>query len=120
MTRDLKPSEKILAASFVGMGLLHFVRPAAFDQIVPPATPMTPRQATQLSGVTEIAGGIGLLLPTTRPAARWGLLALLLAVYPANIYMAQRPEKFGVPSWVTWARLPLQPLLMWAVYRAGR
>ena len=47
-------------------------------------------------------------------------LALLIAVFPANVYMAQQPQKFGVPAWVAWARLPLQPLLFWWVLRAGR
>lgn len=119
-TRSLRPGEHILALAFIGMGLLHFVRPPFFDQAVPPATPMTPRQATLISGVAEVAGGVGLLIPQTRPAARWGLIGLLLAVYPANIYMAQQPEKFGAPRWLMWARLPFQPLLVWLVYRAGR
>lgn len=120
MERPLQRREKILSALFIGIGVLHFLRPQRFDSIVPPQMPLTPRQATYWSGAAEIAGGVGLLLPQTRPAARWGVMALLLAVFPANIYMAQYPEKFGVPRWVTWARLPLQPLLMWWVHRLGR
>ncbi|GGK18481.1 hypothetical protein GCM10008955_09880 [Deinococcus malanensis] len=113
-------STALLAALFAGAGVLHFLRPEFFDRIVPPATPMSPRAATLLSGAAELAGGLGLLHPRTRPAARWGLLALLVAVYPANLYMAQAPDKFGTPAWVTWARLPLQPLLMWWVWNTGR
>ncbi|MFC4638154.1 MauE/DoxX family redox-associated membrane protein [Deinococcus hohokamensis] len=116
----LTPSPLLLAALFCAAGVLHFLKPEVFDRIVPPATPLSPRAATLLSGVAELAGGLGLLHPATRPAARWGLLALLLAVYPANLYMAQAPDKFGVPAWVAWARLPLQPLLMWWVWTAGR
>ncbi|ACO47786.1 DoxX family protein [Deinococcus deserti] len=114
------PSTVLLAALFISAGMMHFLRPEFFDRIVPPATPMSPRTATLLSGAAELAGGLGLLHPRTRPAARWGLLALLVAVYPANLYMAQDPEKFSTPAWVVWARLPLQPLLMWWVWKTGR
>lgn len=109
-----------LGLGFIAIGALHFLRPQFFDQIVPPGTPLSPRTATLLSGAAEIAGGVGLLYAPTRPAARWGLLALLAAVFPANIYMAQYPENFKVPRGVVLARLPLQPLLAWWVYRAGR
>ncbi|GAA5438771.1 hypothetical protein ACFQDE_05985 [Deinococcus caeni] len=80
------------------------------------AVPGTHRHAPERPA--EVLGGLGLLHPATRPAARWGLLALLLAVFPANVAMAQSPERFGLPGWALWARLPLQPLLMWAVWRA--
>lgn len=114
------PGVLALALLFTAAGLTHFAAPQFFDRIVPPGLPLPARTATLLSGAAEIAGGLGLLHPVTRPAARWGLLALLLAVFPANVYMAQEPQRFGVPAWVAWARLPLQPLLMWAVWRAGR
>lgn len=117
----------LLAAAFVGIGVRHFTHPHFFDSVVPPqleelpVVGMTPRQATLISGAAEIAGGLGLLHPTTRPAARWGLLALLVAVYPANIYMALNAENYRpVPTWVSWARLPLQPVIGWAVWRVGR
>lgn len=115
----LELSTVLLAALFITAGVMHFLRPEFFDRIVPPATPMPPRTATLLSGAAELAGGLGLLHPRTRPAARWGLLALLVAVYPANLYMAQDPGKFGTSAWVVWARLPLQPLLMWWVWKTG-
>lgn len=114
------PGVLLLAALFVAAGTLHFVTPRFFDQIVPPGLPLSPRAATLISGAAELAGGLGLLHPATRPAARWGLLALLVAVFPANIYMAQFPERFHVSPAVAWGRLPLQPLLMWLVWRAGR
>lgn len=110
----------MLAALFVGAGTLHFAVPQGFDRAVPDWVPLAPRAATLLSGAAEIAGGLGLLHPATRPAARWGLLALLVAVFPANVYMAQDPQRFGLPAWALWARLPLQPLLMWALWRSGR
>ncbi|AKH16559.1 membrane protein [Deinococcus soli (ex Cha et al. 2016)] len=110
----------LLSALFVTAGTLHFVTPGFFDRIVPPWVPLTARQATLISGAAELLGGLGLLHPHTRLAARWGLLALLVAVFPANVWMAQDPGRFRVSSWVAWGRLPLQPLLMWAVWRAGR
>lgn len=114
------PGTLALGVLFVTTGTLHFLTPAVFDQIVPPGTPLSPRAATLLSGAAELAGGVGLVWPVTRPAARWGLLALLVAVFPANVFMAQHPERYGLPAWALWARLPLQPLLMWAVWHAGR
>ena len=119
----MKPSDRSalpLALLFTAIGVRHFTHPEPFDSIVPPGTPMSPRTATLVSGAAEIAGGLGLLHPATRPAARWGLLALLVAVFPANIYMAQHPEKYPLPRWALLARLPMQPLLAWWVYRAGR
>ena len=62
-----------------------------------------------LSGIAEIAGAIGLLVPALRPAAGWGLIALLICVFPANIHMAMQPQKFPeFTPWMLWARLPLQ------------
>ncbi|WP_293914007.1 DoxX family protein [Deinococcus sp.] len=110
-----------LALLFVSAGLTHFLRPEVFDAVVPPWVPLEPRTATLISGAAELAGGLGLLLPATRPAASWGLIALLLAVFPANIYMAQHPERYvPIPAWALWLRLPLQAALIWWVWNAGR
>lgn len=108
-----------LALLFVGAGLLHFIHPETFERIVPPVLP-APRLLVLLSGAAEVAGGLGLLLPTTRRWAGWGLLALLVAVFPANVYMVGLADTLHIPAWVLWARLPLQPLLMWAVWRAAQ
>ena len=108
-----------LALLFVATGTLHFLTPAPFLRIVPPGLP-APRLLVALSGAAEAAGGLGLLWPATRQVARWGLLALLLAVFPANIYMLLIQQQLGLPLWALWARLPLQPLLMWAVWRAAQ
>ncbi|WP_135228652.1 DoxX family protein [Deinococcus fonticola] len=109
-----------LGAFFIFTGVTHFLMPGTFDRMIPPFVPLVPRTATYLSGAAEIAGGLGLLVPAVRPAARLGLLALLVAVFPANVYMAQHPERFQVPAWLAWARLPFQPLLLWWVWRVGR
>ena len=108
----------LLAALFVGAGLLHLLRPAPYLRIVPPALP-APRRLVLLSGVAEVAGGLGLLRPATRRWAAGGLVALLLAVLPANVYMLQMHAQVHLPAWALWARLPLQPLLMWWVWRVG-
>lgn len=115
----LRPVARLgLAAVFVGAGVMHFVAPTPFERIVPPPIPAA--LAVQASGVFEVLGGVGLLVPRTRRAAAWGLLALLVAVFPANVYAALRPETMaGVPVWALWARLPVQPLLMAAVAWAG-
>lgn len=119
--RQPTPGVLALSALFLGAGTLHLLTPGTFDRIVPPGLPLPARTATLLSGAAEILGGLGLLHPATRPAARLGLLALLTAVFPANVYMAQHAERFvPLPEWLLWARLPLQPLLGWAVWRAGR
>ena len=118
-------SQRLLAAFFTLAGTMHFVRPRAYEAIVPPYVPAH-REAVQVSGVAVLAGGLAVISPATRPAARWWLLALLVAVFPANLHMALHPdevERKGVPatqipSWLLWARLPLQPLMMIWVWRA--
>ena len=80
-------------------------------RIVPPLIPW-PRATVLLSGVFELLGAAGLLLPRTRRAAGWGLFALTIAVTPANIYMLQHPEGFGIPPWLLVLRFPLQLLLL--------
>jgi uncharacterized membrane protein len=106
------------AALFLVAGALHFARPAMYRSIVPPAL----GHATALvaiSGAAEIAGGLGLLIPQTRRAAAYGLVALLAAVWPANWYMALAANQFAAvgPAWVLWARVPLQlPLVWWILW----
>jgi uncharacterized membrane protein len=117
----MKASRTALAAVFTFAGTLHFVRPRPYEAIVPP--PFPKRESVAISGVAEIAGALAVLHPATRPAGRWGLIALLLAVFPANVYMAVSPEKIPgmgnkIPRWALWARLPLQPLAMLWVWRA--
>jgi uncharacterized membrane protein len=108
-----------LALLFVGAGVLHFRHPETYLRIMPPALP-APRLLVLLSGVAEVAGGLGLLLPATRRLAAWGLLALLVAVFPANVHMLGLAHELHIPAWVLWTRLPLQPLLMGAVWWAAR
>ncbi|RTQ51685.1 DoxX family membrane protein [Hymenobacter gummosus] len=104
-----------LAGLFVAAGVFHFLRPRPFVRIVPPLLPV-PKALVYLSGAAEIGLGLLLLPRRTRRVAAWGLVALLLAVFPANVYMARLPGGgVGAPQWLLWARLPLQlPLMLWA------
>lgn len=107
----------ILAVLFILAGTLHLIAPQLYLKIVPPYLPAH-LPIVYISGAAEILGGIGLWLPATRQAAAWGLVALLIAVLPANIYMAT--AHLAVPgvmgqSWAQWLRIPLQlPLIYWA------
>jgi len=97
----------VMATALAGMGALHFVPSAGrgMAAIVPPAMrdrPLTARQLVLLTGACELAGAAGLLVPSTRRAAGAALLAFYVAVFPANAYAAQHPDRFGriaVPFW---------------------
>ena len=112
-------SRYVLALIFVLAGIWHFAHPATYLVIMPPQLPR-PLALVYVSGAFEILGGLGLLLRRTRRWAGWGLLTLLVAVFPANIYMALIHEQLGIPGWVAWARLPLQLPLLWWVWQAMR
>ncbi len=104
-----------MALLYVAAGSMHFAHPQVYEHIMPSYLP-APHQLVLFSGAAEIAGGIGLLVPKVRQAAAWGLVCLLVAVFPANLWMAQHPELAPyVAQWVLWLRLPLQlPLIWWA------
>ena len=108
----------IFAAFFIYAGYSHFKKPWFFEKIVPPMLAKWKKELNQISGVAEILGGIGLLIPLTRVYAAWGILALLIAVFPANIYMlTSKGAGMKIKMWFLWLRLPLQFLLMaWAYY----
>jgi len=102
----------LLAVAFVGIGVLHFTDVESFEAIMPPYLPAA-RLLVWVSGVFEILGGLGVLLESTRRLAGIGLIALLVAVFPANIHMALHTEDFAdVPAWGLYARLPAQLLFV--------
>lgn len=111
-------SRYALALLFVLAGIWHFLHPVTYLAIMPPQLP-APLALVYASGVGEILGGLGLLVPATRRLAGLGLLALVVAVFPANIYMALIHKQLGIPGWVAWGRLPLQLPLLWWVWRVG-
>jgi uncharacterized membrane protein len=91
---------------FVG-GIAHFAATDLETGIMPPYIPW-PRLAVLISGVFELLGAFGVLIPSTRRAAGAGLFLLTIAVTPANVYMLQRPDLFSVPHWLLVLRLPVQ------------
>jgi uncharacterized membrane protein len=111
----------LLALFFMAAGLNHFVNPAPYLAMMPSYLPW-PAGTNWISGAAEIAGGVGVLFARTRRAAGWGLIALLVAVFPANVNVALHgwPGE-NIALWILWARLPFQPVMIWAVYSlAGR
>jgi uncharacterized membrane protein len=114
-------SRRLLAAFFIGAGVNHFVNPRFYEAIVPPSLKHEAKRVVQASGVAELAGGLGVLVPGTRRLAGVALIALLAAIFPANLYMAREPQSFPrTPRWALYARLPLQPLMMLWAWRATR
>ena len=96
---------------FLFGGVAHFSLTEVEMRIVPPAIPW-PRAAVLISGVFELLGAIGILIPATRRAAGIGLFLLTIAVTPANVYMLQHAELFNVPRWALIVRLPFQAVLL--------
>jgi uncharacterized membrane protein len=108
----------LLALAFVTAGVLHFVKPEPYLAIMPPWLPAH-ALLVQLSGLAELAGGIGLLIDRWRRAAGIGLMVLLLAILPANVQMLLNYQARGAPAGeitLLWLRLPLQLVLMAAVW----
>jgi uncharacterized membrane protein len=102
------------AALFVLGGLGHFVATGFYVKMIPPYLP-SHRALVLLSGVIEIVLGILLLVPRTSRLAAWGLIALLIAVFPANIHVYRHQEMFPLPPMIHWLRLPMQGVLIaWA------
>ena len=108
-----------LALFFLGAGIMHFVKPRAYEATVPDALPLH-TEIVYVSGVAEIAGALALLDRRTAPWGAWWLIALLVAVFPANVNMAVNAERFrAVPEALLWLRLPVQALLIAWVWRVS-
>ncbi len=114
-------SRRLLAGFFIGAGVNHFVMPRPYARIVPPSMRDDAERLVTVSGVAEIAGGLGVLLPPVRRLSGLWLIAVLAAVFPANLYMAREPQDFPrIPRWALYFRLLLQPLMMVWAWRATR
>jgi uncharacterized membrane protein len=96
---------------FLFGGVAHFALTEVEMRIVPPVIPW-PRAVVLISGVFELLGALGILIPTTRRVAGIGLFLLTIAVTPANVYMLQHAELFDVPRWALIVRLPFQVVLL--------
>ena len=102
----------LLAFLFIAAGAYHFINPKLYKKIVPPWIPY-PSEVVVISGVAEILLGLLLLFEKTRVYSAWGLIVLLILVFPANIYMAVASKFQNMPLWIRILRLPLQFILIW-------
>ena len=109
-----------LAGFFINVGVDHFVNPSFYLAIMPPVFPLH-AEAVFISGFFEVLGGFCVLIPRLRKIAGWGLVALLVAVYPANIYMAVSSEAFpDIPVSLLYVRLLFQFLFFYWAYSVTR
>ena len=117
MMRARRLARYLFGAGFILAGLNHFLMTAFYVSIVPPYLPW-PWALVVISGLAEIGLGALLLFQRWAPPAAWGLIALLIAVFPANLYMALRPELYPwAPVAALWLRLPVQAVLIaWAYW----
>ncbi len=113
-----KISTYLISLTFISAGIGHFILPDIFLEIMPPQLPLH-LEAVYISGIFEILGGIGVLIPRFRKMAGYGLILLLIAIFPANIYMASSPDVMPiVPNWIAIARLPFQFVFIGWIYWA--
>lgn len=110
---------RYLASGFwIVAGVMHFVIPRSYEAIVPASLAKWRKELVVVSGIAEAAGGVMVLVDATKRPARWWLLGTLAAVYPANIEMALRPERYPkIPRAALWGRLPLQFLFGWLTWK---
>ena len=122
----MRPSLFITAGFFAFAGIMHFVIPMVYVSIMPAWLPTwlpSPLMLVYISGIFEILGGAALLVPSARTAAAIGLILLLVAVFPANVEMLRLAQARGASALfiaACWFRLPLQPLLIWWVWRLSQ
>lgn len=104
-----------MALLYLAAGIMHFVYPRVYIKIIPPFFKFK-EWINWISGAAEIILAIGLVLPATQSMAAWGIIALLIAVFPANVYHLQLGGAgMKIPKWALWLRLPLQGVLIaWA------
>ncbi|RHX82045.1 DoxX-like family protein [Leptospira yasudae] len=104
-----------MAILYIFAGVMHFVLPKFYLRIMPPYIP-SPKFVVYFSGVVEIALGAMLLVPETKQLGAWGVILLLIAVFPANLYHYQSRRKTDPPKWALLLRLPIQLLLIYWAY----
>ena len=112
-------SKSVLAIFMITAGIMHFVNPAFFLKIMPPYLPLH-KELVLVSGVFEVVLGVLLLVPQTSRMAAWGIVALLIAVFPANLYLYQHQDILPASPVVHFLRLPLQGLfILWAYWHTA-
>ena len=116
----MRCSQRLLAVFFMAAGALHFLRPRMYEAIVPDYLPAQ-HELVLASGAAEIAGAVMVVFPRTRRIGGLWLAATLVLVFPANVHMALHPDRYpSLAPALLWARLPLQPLVIWWALRATR
>lgn len=107
----------LMAVIYIIAGLNHFRNPRLYVKIIPPYLP-NPKALNTISGLAEIILGIALMVPNLTNSAAWGVIALLIAVFPTHIYMYQNPKaRMGLPLWALILRMPLQLVLIFWAYQ---
>ena len=120
LVQNIQPLGVYLMGGFYMLaGILHFVFPRFYLKSMPPYFPEH-TLLVALSGIFEILFGLLLYFPTTRNWAAWGIILLLIAIFPANLYMAYAPKFQEIPAWIRWGRLPLQLALIGWAYQYTR
>jgi uncharacterized membrane protein len=120
MTKIRTISKWLLALFMVGAGTMHFINPDFYLNITPPYLPLH-LELVYLSGFFEVALGVLLLVPRLSRFAAWGIIALLIAVFPANIYVFQHQDVLPAPPILHFLRLPLQGVfILWAYWHTSR
>ena len=106
----------IMAVFYIAAGLNHFRAPWFYYKLIPPQLPKKP--VNVISGFAEVLLGIGLLIPSLSVWSAWGVIALLIAVYPGNIYhLSQKGAGMKIPIWALWVRLGFQGVFIaWAYW----
>ena len=113
----------LMGLGYIWVGLQHFIDTSFFLKIMPPSFPLH-KESVYVSGVLEIIFGSGIIIKKTRFYASWGIIFLLIAVYPANIYLAyseDAQQAIGVSSFsASWVRLPIQFILIALAYFSSK
>ena len=107
----------LMAFLYIIAGINHFRKPGMYIRIIPPFF-KNPKLINTLSGIAEMLLGILLMFPFSKRFAAWGIIALLIAIFPANLFMFQdKKASFSLPKWILFVRLPLQIVLIYWAYQ---